>query len=101
MKFDHSKNKHLRATVIFSKHHQGFKNIVHGGMIGLVLDELMGNLLWKTGTDINEDGSLVQGSRLLLSGSIKEHATRKDTKQTVITRCKLALDPLRAAGAAA
>ena len=64
-------------------------------------DDLGHHLLWKTGTDINEDGSLVQGSRLLLSGSIKEHATRKDTKQTVITRCKLALDPLRAAGAAA
>lgn len=29
------------------KEHQGFANIVHGGMTGLVLDELMGNLLWK------------------------------------------------------
>lgn len=58
-------------------------------------------LLWKTQTDINEDGSLVQGSRLLLSGSIKEHATRKDTKQTVLLRCKITLDPLRAAGTAA
>ena len=26
---------------------QGYADIVHGGLIGLVLDELMGNLLWK------------------------------------------------------
>ena len=31
------------------KEHQGYADIVHGGMIGLVLDELMGNLLWKLG----------------------------------------------------
>ena len=31
------------------KEHQGYAEIVHGGMIGLVLDELMGNLLWKIG----------------------------------------------------
>ncbi len=31
------------------KEHQGYADIVHGGMIGLVLDELMGNLLWKQG----------------------------------------------------
>ena len=31
------------------KEHQGYAEIVHGGMIGLVLDELMGNLLWKMG----------------------------------------------------
>ena len=31
------------------KEHQGYAEIVHGGMIGLVLDELMGNLLWKLG----------------------------------------------------
>ena len=32
-----------------AKEHQGYADIVHGGMIGLVLDELMGNLLWKMG----------------------------------------------------
>lgn len=29
------------------KEHQGYADIVHGGMTGLVLDELMANLLWK------------------------------------------------------
>ncbi|GAG82024.1 unnamed protein product, partial [marine sediment metagenome] len=29
--------------------HQGFKDIVHGGLIGLILDEIMVNLPWKMG----------------------------------------------------
>lgn len=29
-----------------TKEFQGYQNIVHGGMIGLVLDEMMVNLLW-------------------------------------------------------
>lgn len=32
-----------------SKRFQGYADIVHGGMTGLVLDELVGNLLWKLG----------------------------------------------------
>ncbi|PIQ81637.1 MAG: thioesterase [Candidatus Omnitrophica bacterium CG11_big_fil_rev_8_21_14_0_20_64_10] len=32
-----------------AKIHQGYREITHGGMLGLVLDELMGNLLWLTG----------------------------------------------------
>lgn len=39
----------IRAEWTPSKEHQGYADIVHGGMIGLVLDELMGNLLWKMG----------------------------------------------------
>lgn len=30
-----------------AKRHQGYADIVHGGMLTLVLDELMGNLLWR------------------------------------------------------
>jgi len=30
-----------------TKAFQGYADIVHGGMIGLILDEVMGNLLWK------------------------------------------------------
>lgn len=30
-----------------AQHHQGYTDIVHGGMLALVLDELMGNLLWQ------------------------------------------------------
>jgi len=31
------------------KRYQGFAGIVHGGIIGLVLDEIIVNLLWKLG----------------------------------------------------
>ena len=39
--------RRIRSEWTPSKEHQGYADIVHGGMIGLVLDELMGNLLWK------------------------------------------------------
>ncbi len=32
-----------------TKTHQGFKDIVHGGIIGLILDECMVNLAWQLG----------------------------------------------------
>lgn len=42
---------HQRLTSRWTpaKHHQGYTDIVHGGMLALVLDELMGNLLWQSG----------------------------------------------------
>lgn len=41
--------EHQRITTRWTpqKVHQGYTDIVHGGMTALVLDELMGNLLWK------------------------------------------------------
>ena len=47
--FEHPKKGLLKATVVFAKHHQGFKGIVHGGMMAMVLDEMMVNLAWKEG----------------------------------------------------
>lgn len=43
-----SKGK-LRSEVVFSKHHQGYKGVVHGGMLALVLDDLIVNLAWREG----------------------------------------------------
>ncbi len=37
----------IRTRWAPTKQFQGYADIVHGGMIALVLDELMGNLLWK------------------------------------------------------
>lgn len=34
------------------KRYQGYADIVHGGIIGLILDEMMVNLLWKLGMDV-------------------------------------------------
>ncbi|MFH1854212.1 MAG: PaaI family thioesterase [Candidatus Omnitrophota bacterium] len=42
-------NKAIAARFIPQKIHQGFKDIVHGGIIGLILDECMVNLVWKLG----------------------------------------------------
>ncbi len=49
LQFEHPKKGLLRSSVVFSKEHQGFKDIVHGGMIATVLDEMMVNLAWKEG----------------------------------------------------
>lgn len=47
--FEHPAPGRLSARVVFAKHHQGFKDIVHGGFVGMVLDEMMINLAWKEG----------------------------------------------------
>lgn len=50
LKFNLDKQKRSITTeFIPQKMHQGFKNIVHGGIIGLILDECMVNLTWKLG----------------------------------------------------
>ena len=49
LNFEHPHKGKLKAEAVFSKHHQGFKNIVHGGMMAMVLDEMMVNLAWKEG----------------------------------------------------
>lgn len=43
------KQRRIRTRWTPTKEFQGYADLVHGGMIGLVLDELMGNLLWKIG----------------------------------------------------
>ena len=45
--FRHPQKGVLQTNVIFSQRHQGFKGIVHGGIMALVLDEVMLNLAWK------------------------------------------------------
>ncbi|MFC1593774.1 PaaI family thioesterase [Candidatus Omnitrophota bacterium] len=37
----------LKTQFTPQKIHQGYTNIVHGGILGLILDEVMVNLLWK------------------------------------------------------
>jgi len=43
------KNKTIQCEFIAQKEHQGFSKIVHGGIIGLIMDEAMVNLLWQLG----------------------------------------------------
>jgi len=42
-------SKVLRTSFTFRKEHQGYKDIVHGGFISLILDEVMLNLAWRLG----------------------------------------------------
>lgn len=49
LKFTIDKANTMHTEFISQKYHQGFKDIVHGGLIGLILDEIMVNLLWKLG----------------------------------------------------
>ena len=50
LRFDLDKNKRSILTgFVPGKAHQGFKDIVHGGIIGMILDECMVNLAWKLG----------------------------------------------------
>lgn len=52
-------------------------------------------LVWKTSSipeTPNKDGkevTLVEGGRVELTGTVKEHGEYKDEKQTVLTRCKI------------
>ena len=47
--FKHPRKGILQTEVVFSEHHQGFKGIVHGGMMAVLLDEVMLNLAWVEG----------------------------------------------------
>ncbi|MDD5556960.1 MAG: PaaI family thioesterase [bacterium] len=39
----------LRTAFTFRREHQGYAGIVHGGLVGLILDETMVNLAWRLG----------------------------------------------------
>jgi acyl-coenzyme A thioesterase PaaI-like protein len=48
MKFRYEGERLLSEAVI-SKEYQGFNDVVHGGILGTLLDELMVNLYWLKG----------------------------------------------------
>ncbi|HEY5040249.1 MAG TPA: PaaI family thioesterase [bacterium] len=48
MKFRYEGEK-LLSEVVIPKEYQGFANVVHGGILGTLLDELMVNLYWLKG----------------------------------------------------
>jgi len=52
LKFTLEKDDTLRTEFIPQKVHQGYKDVVHGGIITLILDETMVNLLWKLGRPV-------------------------------------------------
>ena len=74
--------------------HQGFENIVHGGIISLILDETMGNLLWRLGIyavtaelTVKLVRPAVVGQKLLFEGNIRERR-----KKIIYTEAAARLD---------
>jgi acyl-coenzyme A thioesterase PaaI-like protein len=49
LEFSLDKENCLGTQFRFTKEHQGYKDIAHGGIIALILDEVMGNLCWRLG----------------------------------------------------
>ena len=103
LNFEHPQKGVLKASVIFSEHHQGFKGIVHGGMMATLLDEVMLNLAWvegapavtaelrvrllkpaKTGRKIHFEGRLDDAKAKLL----KTSAVAKNEKGEVLATAR-------------
>jgi acyl-coenzyme A thioesterase PaaI-like protein len=49
LKFTLDRQGALRTSFTFRKEHQGYADLVHGGFLGLILDEIMLNLAWRLG----------------------------------------------------
>ena len=49
LEFETTSDGRMRTTWIPRKEHQGFKDIVHGGLVATVLDEVMVRLLYLRG----------------------------------------------------
>lgn len=67
----------LRSSFTFRKEHQGYTGIVHGGLVGLVLDEMMLNLAWRLGfkavtarLDLRFKRAVRVGDTVLFSGRV-------------------------------
>ena len=97
--FAHPEKGRLTAEAIFKKEHQGFKGIVHGGLVATLLDEMMVNLAWIEGVpavtaelNIRLKKAVKVGEKVLLEGRIKREegralyasATAKDARGTLL-----------------
>lgn len=76
-------NRTISTEFTPQKTHQGFKDIVHGGIIGLVLDECTVNLAWKLGIRAVTAEYMVRllspaavGKKLLFSTKIVSEKTK-------------------------
>ncbi len=76
-------NRTIRCEFVAQKEHQGFSEIVHGGIIGLIMDEAMVILLWKLGIKAVTSEFLMRlknpayvGKKLLFSASIEKQAKK-------------------------
>ena len=92
LEFNLIEGNKIQCEFMPKKEHQGFADIVHGGIIALILDEAMVNLIWKLGKKAvtSEFGMRLKkaafvGSNLFFSAEIE-----RETKKVFYTRsfCK-------------
>ena len=90
LRFTLDEDSTLHAEFTPQKVHQGYKDIVHGGIIALVLDEVMVNLLWKLGRpaisariEVRLSQSVKVGETIYFEGRIS-----KDGRKVIHTQAK-------------
>ena len=90
LKFTLDKEDTLRTEFTPQKVHQGYKDIVHGGIIALILDEVMVNLLWKSGRPAISAEIEVKLSQSVKPGETVYFEARilRDGKKVIYTQAK-------------
>jgi len=90
-----TKGKKTKAVFIPKKEHQGYRNIVHGGILATVLDEAMTRLGYKLGLntvtariEINLRKPAYINKKLLLEGEIIKEEGRKVLAKSVLKNKK-------------
>ncbi len=81
--FQHPEKGRLTAEAVFKKEHQGYKGVVHGGLVGTLLDEMMVNLAWIEGNPVVTAELTLRlkkpvrtGEKILLEGRIEREEGR-------------------------
>ena len=81
--FKHPAKGVPQAEVVISKEHQGYRGIVHGGMVTMLLDEMMVNLAWLEGLpavtvelSVRLKRAVPVGQKVLLEGLLEREEGR-------------------------
>lgn len=92
LRFSLHKNNTITTEFIPQKEHQGLKNIVHGGIISVILDETMANLNWKLGKstltgqlEVKFKSPALTGEKLICKASIVKEDKRIIYNQALLT----------------
>jgi uncharacterized protein (TIGR00369 family) len=92
LKFETEGNK-TKAVFIPKKEHQGYQDIVHGGILSTILDEAMTRLGYKLGLntvtakmEVNFRKPAYVGEKLFLEGEITKEEERKVFAKSKLTK---------------
>lgn len=80
----------IPATYMYSAHFEVKAFVGYGTEIMYIhnfRDENGNQLVWKTGRGLGD--TCVEGDKVSLTGTVKEHSEYKGQKQTILTRCKI------------